>query len=390
MSDNMPPHSAPQPPRQPAPWPGAPVPPPPPPTPGPGMAHSGTPVPPQYRLTRTKSNFWKIMGVLVLVGVVGFNLLIFAGMFGAMGSARSDRHGIVESTRQRGGSDKIAVISIEGVIMESEGSLFSPGRNPVEMVRDSLEHARRDSDVKAVILEVNSPGGGITASDLIHHEIVEFRKQSKIPVVVYMKDLAASGGYYISAPCDVIVANRTTLTGSIGVIMQGFNLHGTLTEILKGRDATIKAGNNKDMGSMFADPDSAEARESRRLLQNLVDEMHAQFKQVVKDGRGSKLKPDWESFCDGRILSAKQAQEIGLVDKIGYFDTAVEEAKRLSGASDPTVVEYGRLSGWAALFGASSNSKGASAEEAVADAMARRLEEKLKLYPGKPMALWIP
>lgn len=385
MSDNVPPPQNFQ--RPQAPWPGAQVPPPPPPPVA--MAHSGTPAP-QYRLNRTKSSFWKVVGILVLVGVVGFNLLIFAGMFGAMGGGKADRHAIHEQTRQSGGQDKIAVITVEGVIMETEGSLFSPSQNPVELVRDGLRHARSDADVKAVILEVNSPGGGITASDLIHHEIVEFRKQTKIPVVVYMKDLAASGGYYISAPCDVIVANRTTLTGSIGVIMQGFNLHGTLTEILKGRDATIKAGNNKDMGSMFADPESAEAKESRRLLQNLVDEMHAQFKLIVKEGRGTKLKPEWEAHCDGRILSAKQAQDLGFVDKIGYFDTAVDEAKRLSGASDPTIVEYGRLSGLAALFGANSNTKGASAEEVVADAVARRMEEKLKLYPGKPMALWVP
>ncbi|MBP9893351.1 MAG: hypothetical protein KBG84_15715, partial [Planctomycetes bacterium] len=89
-------------------------------------------------------------------------------------------------------------------------------------------------------------------------------------------------------------------------------------------------------------------------------------------------------------LSAKQALELGFVDKIGYFDTAVSEAKRLSGATDPTIVEYGRLGGFAALFGARSNTQGASAEEAVADALARRMEERLKLYPGKPMALWIP
>lgn len=386
MSDNLPPTQAPMPPRPQAPWPGAMPPPPPPQAP---MPMGGMPAP-QYRLTRTKSSFWKVAGILVLVGVVGFNLLLFAGMFGIMGGGGGDRHGVMEHTREGGGSDKIAVISVEGVIMESEGSLFSAGSNPVEMVHDSLEHARRDNNVKAVILEVNSPGGGITASDLIHHEIVEFRKQTKIPVVVYMKDLAASGGYYISAPCDVIVANRTTLTGSVGVIMQGFNLHGTLTEILKGRDATIKAGQNKDMGSMFADPDSAEAKESRRLLQALVDEMHAQFKAIVKEGRGTHLKPDWEAHCDGRILTAKQALELGFIDKIGYFDTAVAEAKRLSGASDPTIVEYGRAGGLAALFGATSNTKGASAEEAVADAMARRMEEKLKLYPGKPMALWIP
>src|SRR5690606_31271848 len=108
---------------------------------------------------------------------------------------------------------------------------------------DSLHKAEKDPEVRAVILEVNSPGGGVTASDYIHHEIVKFRESGK-PVVVYMKDLAASGGYYVSAPADWIVASPTTLTGSIGVVIQGFNFHGTLTEVVKGQDATIKTGGN--------------------------------------------------------------------------------------------------------------------------------------------------
>ncbi|GIK53354.1 MAG: hypothetical protein BroJett014_23270 [Planctomycetota bacterium] len=368
-------------------WSG-PLPPPPP----PGMAPPPPPgmgMPPQYRMNRGQNSFWKVAGIVVMVGVIGFNLLIFMAMFGGMGGGY-DPHGLTEHTRASGGNDKIAVIEVSGVIMESESSLFSPGANPVAFVQDGLRRARQDDSVKAVIIEVNSPGGGITASDLIYHEIVEFKKSSGKPVIVYMKDLAASGGYYISAPADVIVANRTTLTGSIGVIMQGFNLHGTLTEILKGRDMTIKAGDNKDMGSMFSDPESEQAKESRRLLQQLVDEMHVQFKQVVKDGRGSKLKPDWDSYCDGRIFSAQTALKQGFIDKIGYFEDALAEASRLSGASDPTVVEYGRQSGLAALFGASSSTKGAQAEEAVADALAGRLEEHLRLYPGKPLALWVP
>ena len=166
------------------------------------MAHSGTPAP-QYRLNRTKSSFWKVVGILVLVGVVGFNLLIFAGMFGAMGGGKADRHAIHEQTRQSGGQDKIAVITVEGVIMETEGSLFSPSQNPVELVRDGLRHARSDADVKAVILEVNSPGGGITASDLIHHEIVEFRKQMVAAVRDFTDGKTAIGTGDLAIPAKV-------------------------------------------------------------------------------------------------------------------------------------------------------------------------------------------
>jgi protease-4 len=286
------------------------------------------------------------------------------------------------------------------ILRGGEGGLFGGSADPVEMVADSLARAEGDENVRAVILVVNSPGGSIGASDEIHHEIVEFKKRTGKPVIAYMQDLAASGGYYISAPADEIVANRTTLTGSIGVIIQGFNFHGTLTEIVKGQDATIKAGGNKSMGSMFADPKSEEAVEGRKLLQELCDYWHGQFKQVVRDGRGKRLVAEWETFADGRVVSAEQARKIGLVDKIGYFDTAVDAAKAKAGIGNAEIVEYSRPVGLAALFGANAQDAKPSVEqlkalekagpELAAEAMSERLQRELRLYPGKPMALWVP
>lgn len=362
----------------------------PPPPPGPQM---GAPMQ-NYRLSRPRTNIWRILGVLIFVGVIGFNLLILLAMVGGAGvlaGGQHDPHGLVEYRRESGEGGKIAVISIEGVIMEGGGGgLFGGGIDPVALAIDSLHKAEKDPDVRAVILEVNSPGGGVTASDYIHHEIVKFREKSGKPVVVHMKDLAASGGYYVSAPADWIVASPTTLTGSIGVVIQGFNFHGTLTEVVKGQDATIKAGGNKTMGSMFADPESEEYMQGRQLLQDLADEMHGKFKQIVKDGRGTKLSTDWETYADGRTLSAEQAKKVGLVDQIGYFEDAKAKAEDLVGIKDLTVVEYGRDMSLGALLGLSAEDVQPKVEKAVSEQLSAELQEQLRLYPGRPMAIWVP
>lgn len=377
--------------------------PPPPPPPGP----PAPPLPGQpmqqpympYRMPRGRTGLWRTLGVLVFIGFIGFNLIVFIAMIGGAGAlgGGGDPHGLTEYSRESGSEHKIAVIPIEGVIMEGGGGLFGGGVDPVALVKDSLRRAEKDSSVVAIILEVNSPGGGVTASDEIHHALVSFRRKTSKPIVVYMKDLAASGGYYVAAPADYIVASPTTLTGSIGVVIQGFNLHGTLTEIVKGQDATIKAGGNKAMGSMFADPNSDEYKEGRQLLQDLVDEMHVHFKKVVTDGRGGKLAADWETYADGRIMSSTQAKSKGFVDEVGYFEAARKKAEDLAGVQNASVVEYGRVVGLGALLGMEADQieRYAAAAEKAAPAIASehlsaKVQESLRLYPGRPMAIWIP
>ena len=370
-----------------------------PPAPVPGTPGQG--LPPQYKLSRGRSRIWRMLGVTALIGFVGFSglsALIYVGGAGLFGGGQKDPYGVAEFRRESGGEARIAVIPVTGIIMDSSsGGMFGGGVNTVNLIRDGLDRAAADENVKAVIIEVNSPGGGVTASDHIHHEIVKFQKESGKPVVVYMKDLAASGGYYISAPCDHIVANHTTLTGSIGVIMQNFNLHGTLTKILKGRDTTIKAGGNKSMGSMFADPDSEEYKVGRALLQELVDDMHVKFKKLVKEGRGGKLSADWETYADGRIMTAETAMRIGLIDEIGYFEDAIAAAERLSGASNCTVVQYGRRVTLATLLGLEAGDAKLYAEAVnkaapalAADSLGNKLQEVMKLYPDRPLVLWVP
>lgn len=347
-----------------------------------------------YRLSKPKTGMWRTFGVLMFVGVIVFNILIFFVMIGGAGAflgQQPNPGGVVEYGRESGQQGKIAVIPVDGVIMEGGGGgLFGGGIDPVALLKDGLKRAAKDPDVHAVIIEVNSPGGGVTASDFMHHDIVKFKEESKKPVIIYMKDLAASGGYYISAPADYIVANKTTLTGSIGVIIQGFNFHGTLTEVVKGEDATIKAGGNKAMGSMFADPESEDYQEGRQLLQDLVDEMHTHFKQIVKDGRGDKLVPDWETYADGRVMSATTAQKLGFIDEVGYFETAKAKAEEMSGVTGMTVVEYGRDMSLGALLGINAEDVKPQVEEAMGEQLRAELQEQLRLYPGRPMAIWVP
>ncbi|MCC6465376.1 MAG: S49 family peptidase [Planctomycetes bacterium] len=388
-----------------------PLPPPPPmqPLPPGAMPPGGQPRPMQmYQPPRPRTGLWRTLGLVMFIGVIGFNALLFMGMLGGagmLGGGQQDPHGVTEFPRGGGDSDrKIAVIGIDGVILEGGGGgLFGGGGiDPVAMVQDGLNRAQDDDSVAAVILEVNSPGGGVGASDTIHHAVVEFQKNSGKPVVVYMKDLAASGGYFVSAPSDWIVASRTTLTGSVGVVMQNFNFHGTLTEILKAQDATIKAGNNKAMGSMFADPASEEYKEGRALLQKLADDTHVLFKSIVRDGRGKSrpggttLVADWETYCDGRILSSQDALKLGFVDQIGYFEDAVAKAEALAGISGAAVVDYGRMVTLATLLGlqADDATLAAAADKAgpaIAGAqLTAKVEEMLRLYPGKPMLIWVP
>ncbi|MDC1142425.1 S49 family peptidase [Planctomycetota bacterium] len=340
----------------------------------------------------------RIMGIIALIGFIVFNVLMFVlpmGLAFIGGGGGGDPHGVHEFYREGEGESKVAIIPINGVIMEGGGGgLFSvPGLDPVSMATDGLRLAAADDTVKAVVLEINSPGGGVGASDMIHHEILKFKAKSGKPIVVYMKDLAASGGYYIAAPADYIIAGRTTLTGSIGVIIQGFNFHGTLTEIAKGRDATVKAGGNKTMGSMFGDPDSPEYAEGRELLQELVDEMHVQFRTLVKEGRGDALQPGWETYADGRILSASQAKTHGFIDEIGYFESVLKYLEG-KGISSPTVVEYGRSVSPLSMLGLESEDQVAAAkalQPAFSQAaLTSHVQQTLRLYPGKPMAIWVP
>jgi len=211
--------------------------------------------------------------------------------------------------------------------------------------------------VKAVVLKVNSPGGEVMASDDINAAIRKFQEDSQKPVVASMGTLAASGGYYISAPCRWIVANELTITGSIGVIMDSWNYRALMDKIGV-RPHVFKSGRFKDMLSGEREPDtdklSPEEQKTRaeedQMVQSLIDETFNKFKEIVKtgrtraagqnDGKGKALVDNWQDYADGRVLSGKHAMELGFVDELGDFNVAVERAEKLAKIPDASLVEY--------------------------------------------------
>ena len=220
------------------------------------------------------------------------------------------------------GGERVAVIRIEGVIMDS---------------RETIEELRRFRDnpsIKAVVLRIDSPGGGVVPSQEIHTEVLKARKDGRLKVVASMGNLAASGGYYIAAATDKIVANPGTLTGSIGVIMELANVQGLLEKVGVQR-VVIKSGRYKDLASPFR----AMSKEDRGLLQNVLDDVHDQFIQAVAAGRALKVE-EVRPLADGRIFTGRQARTAKLVDELGDLQDAIKLAARLVGIEgEPRVVE---------------------------------------------------
>jgi len=228
--------------------------------------------------------------------------------------------------------DKIAVIPLTGAITSTSGPLTYGGVITPDLVREQLKRAEEDASVKAIILRVESPGGGVAPCQEILEEI-EQAKQSK-PVVVSMGAMAASGGYYISCKADKIVALSGTLTGSIGVIAQIPNLKG-LFDKLGIEMQTFTGGEHKDMYAGYRNL----TPEEQEIMQNLVDEYYEQFVDVVAEGRGMD-KEEVRSLATGQLYTGVEAKELGLVDELGGLDKAVEVATELSGAVSPRVEYY--------------------------------------------------
>jgi len=260
--------------------------------------------------------------------------------------------------------NKIAIIEVDGIITSHEAD--PAGNNMVDVIKAQLDRAKDDSRVKAVILKVDSPGGEVMASDQINKLFAKFQSDPKgKPVICSMGSLAASGGYYISAPSRWIVADDLTLTASIGVIMEGLNYRGLMDKIGVAPDV-YKSGKFKDMLSPMRETNEIPPEE-HAMVQKLIDDTYQKFKDVVRDGRnaahkangneGKALAPDWESYADGRVVSGDQALQIGLVDELGDFDAAVKRAKTIANIHDgANLIEYRErydLSNFLSMFGQS-------------------------------------
>ncbi len=229
-------------------------------------------------------------------------------------------------------------VPVEGVIVDAAVD----GPNPVRWVERCLSRAKQEPDLRGILLRVNSPGGGIRASAVILKALQDFRAEVKVPLVVYMKDVAASGGYYVSMAADHIVAHPDTITASIGVIWNTMNARGLLEEKLGVRMGNLKSAPMKDIGSPYREMTEGE----RALVQGIVDEAFAEFVRVVVAGRNGKgAVPVTETSVRGlesSILSGRRAFEVGLVDELGYREQAIAKLRALAGVSRPEVVEYAK------------------------------------------------
>ncbi len=282
--------------------------------------------------------------MFMLVASLGLSLLVNMALISSnIISADADRK-VKEQfvSHERSSDNKIAIISVEGTILDGSG-----------FVKRQIDKARKDKSVKAIVLRVNSPGGTITGSDYIYHHLRQLVKERKIPIVVSMGGIAASGGYYVSMAVgdtpDTIFAEPTTWTGSIGVVIPHYNLSKLLTNWGIEQDS-IASHRLKTMGS-FAKPMT---KEERQIFQTLVDDSFTRFKDIIKDGR-PKFKEDSQALdklATGQIFNAVQAEKDGLIDKIGFVEDAIARAIELAkvDADDVTVVKYKREASLASLL----------------------------------------
>ncbi|MDQ7823146.1 MAG: signal peptide peptidase SppA [Candidatus Eremiobacteraeota bacterium] len=294
-------------------------------------------------------SFWilALLSVVLILSVIA-NLVLMvllgvcAGMAGGI-TTDEDKPGYNESfvMGDDQSKNKVLEIAINGVIFEDEES-FRSRDNIVVRVRSELKAAKKDKEIKALLVTVDSPGGGITASDVLWSEIKNYREKEKIPVIAYCKDVTASGGYYVASMADYIMAHETSLVGNIGVIAEFINVKGLCQKI--GIDMNVIKSETfegkesvKDIGNPFREMKPAE----RKLLQNIINEMWDNFVDVVAEGRKGKLtRKDVEKLADGTIYSGKGALEKKLIDGLGYKEDAFEKAKELAKLKDAKLVKY--------------------------------------------------
>lgn len=263
----------------------------------------------------------------ILAVLLGFSVMTIFGLMSAYESYFSAPDGPQEKyhSLSKEAKKKIAIIDVSGTIMEGDG-----------FVKDQLDRVRKDQDVVAIVLRINSPGGTVTGSDYLYHHTRELCEDKDLPLVVSMGSICASGGYYIAMAVgdqeDAIFAEPTTWTGSIGVVIPHYDFSGML-ENYDVKDDSIASHKYKLMGSPTRQLDPEERAEERELFQELVDLSFEGFKDIVRSGRPKFREDDaaLDAVATGQIFTAKQAQDNGLVDKIGFIESAIERAAELAG-----------------------------------------------------------
>ncbi len=316
--------------------------------------------------------------VLMLLGSLGMNFLLTV-VVAAQHSDSSTIEGyqeVVLDGERDDSEDRIVVIPISGMIMDV------PGTGMVAELERLLRQLKKDEHIKAIIVDVDSPGGGVTASDTIYHDLLKFKTDQKIQAVALFGDVAASGGYYVAMSCDHIIAHETSITGSIGVISRFYNVK-ELMDKIGVSVKTIKSLNDegresfKDMGSPYRAMRPAE----EKLLQGLITEMWGRFTQVVADGRKGKLTlKEIQKLADGRVFTGPQALKAKLIDAIGYREDAYAMARKLSQSEKAVVVQYKKESGLSDLFALGASSQ---AQKLVADLPGGQGPRFMYLWTGR-------
>ena len=235
------------------------------------------------------------------------------------------------------GQAKVLLVELSGLISSHEEEGFMPRPSVVARVKEELNRAADDESIKALVLRINSPGGTVTASDILYHEVRAFRQKRKIPIVASIMDVGASGGYYVAMAADKVLAHPSSVTGSVGVIMVTMNARGLLDKV--GLQASaVTSGPKKDMGSPFRPMTD----EERAIFQGVIDSFYDRFLTVVREGRPQMSPEQIRRLADGRIYAGEQAKALGLLDGVGYLDDAIELAKSQAGLAQARIVTYHR------------------------------------------------
>lgn len=278
---------------------------------------------------------WRVVRAFIIVSLVlllGVSVLLNVTLVGLIFGSATSMERITEETMPEYGSpgarEKIAVIQVEGALLPYTVTTWCR----------MVDKARLDERVKAVVLVVNSPGGGMTSADLLYHSLLKLRGANpKKPLVVSMADVAASGGVYIAMPANEILAQPTTITGSIGVMMPHINIAGLL-ERYGVRDETFVATDAHNKNSVSWTKETTP--EGRKMVQTILDDAYDRFVSVVIAGRPRLTAAQVRAFSDGSVLTAKDAKEKGLIDDLGYFEDAVKRAGALAGLTQFRLVRY--------------------------------------------------
>lgn len=326
-----------------------------------------------------------LWALIVMQSVIILAVLLFVGGIFAVGVAMNgswnsekemgtdDFPPMAEQWASGQGTVKVVRIPLRGMIMLGEETgLFGSDIGSADHALASIRRATNDPEVQAIILDIDSGGGGITACDIIHDALLDFKKSDPDRrIISLLGDVAASGAYYIAAATDRIIARPTTVTGSIGVIMQSLNFQ-DLAVKLGIRDVTIKSGANKDL----LNPLKELSPEQLSMLQGIVDSMHDRFVTIVSEGRNLP-EADVREFADGRVMTADAALALSLLDTIGHWDAAVDATCELLDVEDIQVFRYETEFGLSSLLKIKHNAN-------VMGSMVRRLSGTRFLYLWQP------